>query len=227
MKLTLVQVGYQRLAAGRQLEQALAQPGHGGNVDLPGDRHGRIALPAPDPDGQCLAHNPASCPRYCLPGRGARNHHLPRSLPATFSKPDGLTRFLAPLLPAPPVAWALTGVRHPGDGVGGARPGGEPFPQAGYVVWGHTVQQGEPVVGEAVEPLAGVCEVLAGQAGVQVQGQGGELGDGVAAGEGGGDIDVVALGGPGRQRGDLAADRIIQVSTGPISIRTGWRPRSK
>src|SRR5262249_55640532 len=45
-------------------------------------------------------------------------------------------------------------------------------------------------------------------------GQGGELRDGVAAGEGGGDIDVVALGGPGGQGGDLAADRVVQVEHG-------------
>ena len=38
-------------------KKALAQPGYGGNVNLPGDSHDRIALFAPDPDGQCLAHS--------------------------------------------------------------------------------------------------------------------------------------------------------------------------
>src|SRR6266496_5809898 len=48
----------------------------------------------------------------------------------------------------------LTGGRHAGDGVRGARPACEPFPQAGDVVRGQAVEQGEPVVAQAVEPLA-------------------------------------------------------------------------
>jgi hypothetical protein len=53
----LVKVDYQRAAAGCQLEKALAQPGYGGNVNFPGDSHDRVALFAPNPDGQCLAHS--------------------------------------------------------------------------------------------------------------------------------------------------------------------------
>jgi len=40
-----------------QLEKALAQPGHGGNVDLPGDGHHHVAAFGPDLNGQCLVHN--------------------------------------------------------------------------------------------------------------------------------------------------------------------------
>jgi len=53
----LVKVDYQRAAFGRQLEKALAQPGYGGNVNFPGNRHDYIAPFAPDPDGQCLVHS--------------------------------------------------------------------------------------------------------------------------------------------------------------------------
>ena len=95
-----------------------------------------------------------------------------------------------------------SGGRHTGDDAGGAGPGSELFPQAGYVVRGQAVG-GEPVVVEAVEPLAGVGEVLGGQAGVQGQREGGELRDA-----------VVAFGGPGGQGGDLAADRVVQVEHG-------------
>jgi len=62
------------------------------------------------------------------------------------------------------------------------------FPQPSYIVRGQAVG-GEPVIAETVEPLAGVGDGLGGQAGVQGQGEGGELRDAVAAGEGGGDID--------------------------------------
>jgi hypothetical protein len=53
----LVKVDDQRAAAGCQPEKALAQLGDGGNVNFPGDGHDRIALFAPNPDGQCLAHS--------------------------------------------------------------------------------------------------------------------------------------------------------------------------
>jgi hypothetical protein len=88
----------------------------------------------------------------------------------------------------PEAASALVGGRRAGDGVGGAGPGCELFPQAGDVVLGQAVEQGEPVIAEPVEPLAGVGEVLAGQAGVQGQGQGGKLRDGVAAGQRSGQV---------------------------------------
>jgi hypothetical protein len=61
------------------------------------------------------------------------------------------------------VARTLTAGGHAGDGAVGAGPGREAFPQLGYVVRGQAVG-GEPVIGEVVEPLAGVGEVLGGQA---------------------------------------------------------------
>jgi hypothetical protein len=39
----LVQIGHQRAAASGQLEKPLPQPGRGGDVDLPGDGHDRVA----------------------------------------------------------------------------------------------------------------------------------------------------------------------------------------
>src|SRR5260370_14222752 len=58
-----------------------------------------------------------------------------------------------------PISWpchrALAGWRHARDGAGGARPGSEPFPQAGDVVRGQAVEQGEPVVGEGSEERRG------------------------------------------------------------------------
>jgi acyl dehydratase len=58
----LFQVNHHWGAAGGHLEEALAQWGHGGNVYLPGSGHDYAALFVPDPDGQCVAHGPASHP---------------------------------------------------------------------------------------------------------------------------------------------------------------------
>src|SRR5580693_9860089 len=82
-----------------------------------------------------------------------------------------------------------------GTASGGARPGCELFPQPGDVFRGQAVA-GEPVIAETVEPLSCVREVLGSQAGVQGRREAGELRGAVAAGEGGGDVDVVALGRP-------------------------------
>ncbi len=52
----LVQVGHERPAAGRQLEQLFPQPGHGDHVNLPDDGHDGVVPFMPGLNGQCLTH---------------------------------------------------------------------------------------------------------------------------------------------------------------------------
>jgi transposase IS4-like protein len=74
----LVQVGDQRAAGGRQLGQPVPQPGRGGDVDLPGDGHDRVAPFVPGLDGQRLTHDqPPARPGGALPGPGTTSMSVP------------------------------------------------------------------------------------------------------------------------------------------------------
>jgi hypothetical protein len=52
----LVEVDHHRVAAGCYFEEALAQPGHCVDIDLPGGGHDRIVVSLPDLNGECLTH---------------------------------------------------------------------------------------------------------------------------------------------------------------------------
>lgn len=110
-------------------------------------------------------------------------------------------------------------------GVGVPGPGGQPFPQLGDVV------MAEPDIGECpvvhpVQPQSGIGEIPAGQARIQAPGKADQLGRAVPL-QRRGHVGVIPRLDPASQGAHLPADDVFQVRTGPISITTGWRPRSK
>lgn len=96
----LVQVGHERPAAGRQLEQLFPQPGHGDHVNLPDDGHDGVVPFMPGLNGQCLTHGQ-------LPARPESVLGGPGTADITLAIADFSSHAVPAMLPVKPRAAAV------------------------------------------------------------------------------------------------------------------------